>query len=136
MKDIDKAIEIMKTAYDCRKLNYWPRECDKCPHNEKCYTQNELRKSIDLALSALEWQKSLLTEPQPLALDELRERNGKPVFTKTIGVIGSGRWELFTFDDHWLYLKTAYEHYKMTIDELKNSYGKTWLAYDREPKGE
>jgi hypothetical protein len=56
--------------------------------------------------------------PQPLTLKELKERVGKPVWTVTNGVVGSGRWEIVDF----LY------------DCFTDSYGKTWIAYDHEPK--
>lgn len=77
---------------------------------------------------------SPLSDPTPLTLEQLRGMDGEPVFTKTIGVVGSGRWELIVFDDHWLYCKTAHEDYKITLIEFKNTYGKTWLAYTHKPK--
>lgn len=72
-------------------------------------------------------------EQQPLTVEELRQMDRGAIFTKTIGVIGSGRWELMSFDEHWVYFKTVYEDYKVTYREFEDSYGKTWLAYRTKP---
>lgn len=69
------------------------------------------------------------SEPKPLTLDELRERNKKPVYCKGIvneGLTGFGIINTFVgrvYDgnfDWWEF----------------SEYGKTWLAYDREVKGD
>lgn len=51
--------------------------------------------ALTLAIAALHAQAD--TAPNdPLTLEELRKMDGEPVWTVTIGVDGSGRWELCT----------------------------------------
>jgi hypothetical protein len=83
--------------------------------------------------------KEARDNPKPLTLGELRERDGKPVWTVTNGVDGSGRWELITFTT----LCACPFRQVITMTNLidgqedydLDSYGKTWRAYDCEPKG-
>ena len=86
----------------------------------------------NLALTALRAQLER-ENPKPLTVEELKERVGKPIFTVTSGVVGSGRWE-FLRDEHkgTLYLATMDERYEAPED----TYGKTWLAYRYQPKEE
>ena len=74
----------------------------------------------------------------PLTLDELREMNGEPVWTITIGLEGSGRWELCTCE-----VGTACPLHKVfrcvtatgeVTDYELDTYGKTWLAYHSKPR--
>lgn len=68
-----------------------------------------------------------LTEPKPLTLDELKERDGKPVWIEPMGwrkfrpkwSVGNANYGVkFYFDDYtWLPLC---------------EYDKTWIAFDRE----
>ncbi len=75
--------------------------------------------------------------PHPLSLDELRERDGKPVWTYTIGS-DEGGWELVKFTticaSPWHEIIECIhmdeEQYGCEI----STYGKTWLAYDHKPK--
>jgi hypothetical protein len=74
-------------------------------------------------------------DPKPLTLEQLRERDGEPVWTTMIGS-STGRWELVAFDNP--------PHDKnpiMTLANLEDGlydvferfYGKTWVAYDSPP---
>jgi hypothetical protein len=82
-------------------------------------------------------EKLVRENPQPLTLKELKERAGKPVWTVTNGVVGSGRWEIVDFQ------KPQYDDREvLTLANLSDglydcfadNYGKTWIAYDHEPK--
>ncbi|MEG0694031.1 MAG: hypothetical protein RR444_13320, partial [Oscillospiraceae bacterium] len=75
------------------------------------------------------WKEAERDSQKPLTLEELWKINGEAVFITTIGLVGSGRWELVYSDEAYIYFKTVCEDYKMTDMEIKNSYGKTWLAY-------
>lgn len=74
----------------------------------------------------------------PLTLEELREMDGEPVWTVTIGLEGSGRWELCTCEMitacpiHKV-LRCVASNGEVTDYEL-GTYGKTWLAYRRRPE--
>jgi hypothetical protein len=77
-------------------------------------------------------------KPKPLTLDDLRKMEGKPVWTVTHGVEGSGRWEIVEFqkpnyDDREIMTLTNIA--EGLYDCFADTYGKTWLAYDHEPKG-
>lgn len=74
----------------------------------------------------------------PLTLEQLREMNGEPIWTVTLGVEGSGRWELCTCE-----LVTACPAHKVlrcvtAVGEITDyevdTYGATWLAYRRKPE--
>jgi hypothetical protein len=87
-----------------------------------------------LAIQALrEKQERSAAENKPLSLEELRQMDGEPVWTVTIGLVGSGRWELMNFTTLSVYpyhpvitlinLIDGQEDYEL------DTYGKTWLAY-------
>jgi hypothetical protein len=86
---------------------------------------------ISLALAALRAQQER-ENPQPLTLNVLKERIGKPIWTVTNGLDGSGRWELLetiNFDLGFIRLCNMAEgSYDIELD----SYGETWFAYDHE----
>ncbi len=78
-----------------------------------------------------------LTEPQPLTLDELRKRDGKPVWivVKTDGYYDYGAAQEIKL---WAILRTGIVDPCATsvygIRYSFKAYGKTWLAYDHPPK--
>lgn len=85
----------------------------------------------ELILSALR-EKQERDNPKPLTLDELRKRNGKPVYCveqksaypiKAWGIV----YLLDPFGNGVLIDGTAFNF-------EQGYYGKTWLAYDSEPK--
>lgn len=68
-------------------------------------------------------------ESKPLTLDELRERNKKPVYCK--GIVNEG------LTDFGIVNTFVGRVYDGNFDWWEFSeYGKTWLAYDREVKGD
>lgn len=77
----------------------------------------------DLALSALR-EKQERENPKPLTLDELRDRNGKPIYivSKEFG----DSWEIASYDKR--------RFFGRGLCYWLDDYGKTWLAYDHEPK--
>ena len=93
--------------------------------------------AAELAISALRAQAER-ENPKPLTLEQLKERDGNPVWTVTNGVYGSGGWELIKFTIvcacpwHEIIecVRLDEEQYGCEI----STYGKTWLAYDHEPK--
>ena len=78
--------------------------------------------------------------PRQLTLGELRQMDGSPIWTETIGVEGSGRWEIVTFtvthicplDERitMVCLNEGQEDYEL------DTYGRTWVAYNRPPEGD
>lgn len=79
-------------------------------------------------------------EPKVLTLDELLEMDGQPIWTITIGVEMSGRYELCTGHTVCVcplrrVLRCVTADGEVTDYEL-GTYGKTWLAYATEPKGD
>lgn len=111
--------------------------------------------AIDMAISALRQQESVTKchdlydedggevlpkneRNDPMTLDELRKMDGEPVWTVTIGVSGSGRWELCTCETvctcplHKV-LRCVTADGEVTDYDLY-TYGKTWLAYRQKPE--
>ena len=90
------------------------------------YTWEQINEAIDIAITALS------PPNEPLTLDELRERDGEPVWIANSDALEYGRWGIVdgvyqAEDDQVLMLRGDYScHY----------YGKTWLAYRRPPEGE
>lgn len=73
-----------------------------------------------------------------LTLEQLLGMNGEPIWTVTIGVDGSGRWELCSCETitacplHKV-LRCVTSAGEVTDYEL-DTVGKTWLAYRRKPE--
>lgn len=80
-------------------------------------TFEEYRETV---LTALREKAEREAPPKPLTLEELREREGKPVFIKHM----SGKWKF----NGWHIWDRSLELYGC------ENYGITWLAYDRETK--
>lgn len=83
-----------------------------------------------------------LTEPKPLTLDELKEREGKPVWIVPINLYN---WICDTIDgkpDWGMVRKSWARIWRQETADLVHTdfdfedYGKTWLAFDREVEGE
>jgi len=78
--------------------------------------------------------------PKPLTVNEMLDMDGEPIWTKTIGIEGPGRHELCTGYTACAcplrrFLRCVTAIGEVTDYEL-NTYGKTWIAYATEPKGE
>lgn len=80
------------------------------------------------------WNDRPAPENKPLTLDELRKMDGEPVWTVSIGLDNSGRWEILeSASAEFISLcNTSDGCYGCEID----TYGKTWLAYARKPEQE
>lgn len=103
----------------------------------------QLQKQIDaheMAISALR-QESVTNRNglnDPLTLDELRKMDGEPVWTVTIGLSDSGRWELCACETicacplHKV-LRCVTATGECTDYEF-DTCGKTWLAYRQKPE--
>jgi hypothetical protein len=69
--------------------------------------------------------------PKPLTLEELKERVGKPVWIKFLES-GKGSWEIL--GSVYTAKIISCDPYAGAVYRSVESYGKTWLAYDHEPK--
>lgn len=92
----------------------------------------------DAAIAALRSQ-SARENPKPLTLDKLKERNGKPVFKV---LISENIGEYIGCENAWWDVMVISKHSEDVINwrsghlNYIHDYGKTWIAYDHEPKGE
>lgn len=90
----------------------------------------------DAAIAA--WNRRAEQNPKPLTLDELIRMDGEPIWTVTIGLKGSGRWELCEgYTIRACPFKGALRCVDLsgeaTLYDYK-TYGKTWLAYRTKPE--
>ena len=70
--------------------------------------------------------------PKPLTLQELRSRNRQPVFVKTIH--NAVEPEPIPFPDEWVLIYADKGRAESTETVYRfDSYGQTWLAYDKIP---
>lgn len=96
-----------------------------------CGTCGSHDDALELAVAALRAQQER-ENPKPLALDELQEMGGEPVWCKGKSRFGVNfeAWKVLS-----KYSSTE-EVIRFTDgdDRLPESYGKTWLAYRSEPK--
>lgn len=98
------------------------------------------REKIALLLCLSDIPTVTLPPNDPLPLEQLREMDGGPVWTVTIGMEGLGRWELCTSK-----IVTVCPLHRVLrcvvatgeiMDYELDTYGKTWLAYRRKPEEE
>lgn len=91
----------------------------------------------DFVLSALR-EKQERMNPKPLTLEEMREMNGEPVWTETIGLDRTGRWELITCETVCacpLEQKLRAVTWAGDVEWYPlETYGKTWIAYRHKPQ--
>ncbi|WP_027399839.1 hypothetical protein [Anaerovorax odorimutans] len=88
----------------------------------------EMAKSCKIIIQDLLQEKAERENPKPLTLEELRERDGKPVWITGI-YSKSGIWTLVETKVLSGLVKSFYNT-KRYFDD----YGINWLAYDHEPK--
>ena len=118
-------------------------------NREKClrYLEALEQKANPQNVEAVRWsvkalkfmQRSTLTPPnEPLAIEQLREMDGEPVWCKWLlpedRAIEQGKWFIvISGDKAGLEIKRPAEYgcHFCKIDD----YGKTWLAYRRPPEG-
>ena len=126
--EISKIIKALKfcisqTDHTCYE------EMEECPYSNCLIDcQDRLMKE---AADALEKLNCAAPENKPLTLEQLREMDGEPVWVKEIDGTGCGEWTIIDIGAQTEMLKalspdTGYKEY---------NYGKTWLAYAREPEG-
>ena len=156
MSDQEKRIqEIMERAESGTKNDWFvPKNAKQIVFNEqdhplivaRCEDAEDAefiahaRQDIPYLLDLVESLQRERDNPQPLTLEQMLDMEGAPVWTVTIGLEYSGRYELCTAHmacacplHRVLRCVTAIG--EVTDYEL-DSYGKTWLAYATEPKGE
>lgn len=91
--------------------------------------------SEKIKLEALQQAKEREENP-PLTLEQLRERVGKPVYTRYINVSPHiDNWEILCGIND-MYITLCSENDGGIYDCDICTFGKTWLAFDHEPKGE
>jgi len=125
MDEIEKAIRFFESDIEMNPLF----TCKVNPDKTIDY--------VALAIQALQ-EKAERENSRPLTLEELKKMHGKPIWIKDFAM---NQIECLQFDK----IETAYIH---TGDDLRFNqfgtetgiirwcckYGKTWLAYDHEPK--
>lgn len=95
--------------------------------DKACDCESQSNDALRVALEALSAQLAR-ENPQPLSLEELKARVGKPVFIAFPLDIEKGGWRLYEgFSQKCALFRGDYSLY---ID----GYGKTWLAYDHQPQ--
>ena len=90
-------------------------------------------RSLDVCKTYLQ-EKAARENPQPLTLEQLKERVGRPVYAQS---------ELLPGESHWCILDetlafgggfTLVAIYGRNLTLAESDYGRTWFAYDHEPK--
>lgn len=131
MSDIEKAIEVIKTEKKC--VIYNTKGCDrKCEDCVLLLPDKEIISAYNITLSILR-EKQERDNPQPLTLEQLKERIGKPVWIKNkYGKIFC-RVLAFYLDS----LSPDSRRFIFTDGEplFVGQHGTEWDAYDYEPKG-
>lgn len=117
MNDTELAIQFAKFYIEnCKKFKEW---------NEKYHIENDTALSKwETILQALE-EKAERDNPKPLTLEQLNERICKPVYIvdhynaiDSWFIVGNNDWYTDGYED----------------SDAVQLYGKTWFAYDYEPK--
>jgi hypothetical protein len=142
----EQRIQEIKRALYCARQNETgacrQRNCLDCEYDGCCFLmpRNDEVSELLATLEALPRERAERENPKPLTLDELLNMDGQPIWTITIGVEMSGRHELCT--GYMLcvcplhrVLRCVTADGEVTDYELE-TYGKTWLAYATEPKGD
>ena len=101
-------------------------EAIKCNWPDSRYTI--LREALDMAISAIRQQETVINRNEPLTMDELRKMEGQPVYI----VENTEYWAIVnSFDQAGVYLLS----YGNPDDYgYFGFYGKTWLAYRQKPE--
>lgn len=107
-------IEILERAKDYVGVRYINGEAE-------AYINNCLLQAIRSGAAALRAQAER-ENPQPLTLEQLRERIGRPYYH--VSHVGNK-------NNKWVILQKAIGEHPEDYH-----YGEWWLAYDHEPKGE
>jgi hypothetical protein len=92
--------------------------------------EGTFRQDLDKFVLATLRAQAELDNPKPLTLEELWDRAGKPVYIVSL-FSGHGEWYVLSTpatDDHRNIVTNDND------SRYHGDYGKTWLAYDQEPK--
>jgi hypothetical protein len=99
----------------------------------------EMAKSCKIAIQDLQ-EKAERENPKPLTLEELKERENKPVYVK---LLNNRTYYKDTIEESfttWCFINCKANAFKIRtpqgnlLERYENHYGKTWIAYDYEPK--
>lgn len=154
-EQIEQAIKSLK------RIRYQLGLPDYCNNGEGTWRPNAETKACDTALSALRAQQERENEeyvveaigseakhiiellkreqeqidPKPLTLEQLEKRMGKPVYTVLLDepgefIPGNAWWDVFLQTSSIVGMAYFRSGHSRRTDTL----GKTWLAYDHEPK--
>lgn len=109
----------------------------KAANNNKADWLHRVVRLAEKGLEALREQEER-TNPQPLTLFEMLELDGEPVWTETIGIDRTGRWELITCETVCacpLEQKLRSVTWAGDVEWYPlETYGKTWIAYRHKPE--
>lgn len=119
MNKYDEAINLLQI--EINRINY-ADQCDQA-HSSQLHKKN----CYKVALEALK-QASERQNPQPLTLEQLKERVGKIVY------INKKPYYVDLNDVEEIQIRSNANRSLTILKEC--NYGKTWFAYDHEWKGE
>lgn len=130
MDKYNEAIRHIKTIQESLQVSLAMRGA-----RLKDYSYPDELQAIDLAIDTL-LQAKERENPQPLKLDELKERVGKPVWVKS--KYKGNAWLLLDSTDRLYIYFFNYKGAKiiLRISDFNTNNDDWWLAYDHEPKGE
>ena len=125
MIDGDKLVENLRLIATCWSISPF---VSKEKHNGAVNMFREVVREVK--------ESPTLTPPnEPLTLDELREMNGEPVWGKSLITDKPGEWFILRVVEMSKTWFIACAGAEQGFGD-KDTYGKTWLAYRRPPKGE
>jgi hypothetical protein len=99
-------------------------------NNTQCWIVPATSFYTDRKTAVEAWEERAQPANEPLTIDELREMDGEPVFVASPGVEEYGHWGIVCGVDD-----TAGRTLYLRGDYSCHDYGKTWLAYRRQPEG-
>lgn len=80
--------------------------------------------------------RELLTDPIPLTLQQLKERDGQPVWVEYINDLKDqhlNKWVMYSYYQE-LCITVRKDGIEGKFSLYRKNYSKTWLAYDHEPR--
>ena len=136
MSEIQEAIEIIKKSNDrltiqIQKVKNIESKVEAVGLTEKYYSVLENcekeYKACELAISALQDQAEREKENKPLTMEELRKMNNCPIWI----VAGKTAQYVITYKitDTCIFASSPKKEFTLCI----SGYGKTWVAYAKEP---
>lgn len=121
-----EALDIMESLLDVADMKCTgPLYADDPPRSGMCRIPEDdaamLRQYIE--------ERRAAPENKALTLEELRQMGGEPVYIKDIPPYNYAAWKVISDIDNEQVDFTEGDGYRLS------GYGKTWLAYAREPEG-